>query len=250
MHVTVLGKTIYYESFGKAKQTILYVHGWGGSHKSLKKLAIKGSRKYRTVVFDLPGFGFSDNPNKNWGVKEYADLVVAFAKAIGIEETIYFGHSFGGALGVYIAANNLLPLSHLVLCAASYKREQKKSRLASGINSFIKNYLPFIYDRFHAVKLLMYRIFFRNSDLAKYPHLEPNYRKIITQDLTDLLTDVFTPTLILWGGRDTYTPVENADELEQKIENSKKVIYPHKSHNLPIRYPDDAWKEVREFISA
>lgn len=250
MFLTVSGKKISYEIFGKANQTILFVHGWGGTKKSLQKLAgIASRRKWKAVVLDLPGFGQSDNPNKDWGVHEYAECIVAFTKELGIDNPVYFGHSFGGSAGIYIAANELMPLSKLILCACSYKRTGTKSRVASSANAFVKTYLPFINERFHAIKLLMYRIFFRHSDLAKYPHLEPNFRKIVTQDLTPLLGSIHVPTLILWGGRDTSTPVEYADELHLKIEGSEKVIYPHKSHNLPIRYPDDVWKDMKVFLA-
>lgn len=249
MQAVINGKRIYYETFGKAKQSILFVHGWGGTHKSLKKLALKASRKWKTYIFDLPGFGQSDNPNTDWGVKEYAEFIVAFSKEMNIENPVYFGHSFGGSTGIYVTANQLMPVSHLILCASSFKRSGKKSKMASTVNKIAESYFPFIQERFHAVKLIMYRIFFRNSDLAKYPHLEPNFRKIVTQDLSDLPELIQIPTLILWGGRDTYTPVEYADELNMKIPHSIKIIYPHKSHNLPIRYPDDVWKEVKQFLA-
>lgn len=249
MQISVLGKTIYYETFGKADQTIVFVHGWGGTHKSLRKLALKASRKWRTVLFDLPGFGKSDNPNPDWGVGEYSACIVEFLKQLAIEKPVYFGHSFGGSCGIFITANNLMPVSHLILCASSFKRTGKTSKVASAVNTISKNYFPFFEEQFHTIKLMMYRLFFRNSDLAKYPHLEPNFRKIVTQDLSDLPEKITVPTLIVWGARDTYTPVDFADELERKIAGSRKVVYPHKSHNLPIRYPDDVWKEMKSFLS-
>lgn len=248
MFVSVGNTKIHYETSGKGPNTLVFVHGWGGSHKSLKKLAQKASRTWKTVIFDLPGFGKSDNPDPSWGVPDYARLVTSFLEAINVKEAVYFGHSFGGSLGIYIVANNLFPVRKLILCASSYKRSGKKSKVASGMNSVVNNFFPFLSDVVTRIKPILYKVFFRKSDLAKYPHLETNFRKIVTHDLTPLLEQINVPTLIVWGGRDTYTPVGFADELNTKIIGSQKIIFPHKSHNLPIKYPDDVWKELKAFL--
>ncbi|MCX7996599.1 MAG: alpha/beta hydrolase [Patescibacteria group bacterium] len=249
MFTTARGKRIYYECYGKGPKTILFVHGWGGTHKSLKRLAIKPVKKFRTVVIDLPGFGKSQNPDPSWGVEEYAECVVDFLKKQEIQNPVYFGHSFGGSLGIYIAAKGLYPLAKLVLCASAFKRTGKKSRLASGVNSVVNSYVPFLRSIVSRVKPFFYKIFFPDSDLARFPHLESNFRKIITRDLSDLPEKITIPTLILWGGRDTYTPPALADELEEKIPGSCKILFPYKSHNLPIRYPDEVWNKMRGFIA-
>jgi pimeloyl-ACP methyl ester carboxylesterase len=250
MYATIKNRKINYEISGKGKHWIVFVHGWGGSIKSLNKLsqAASAGTKYKTLTFDLPGFGSSDNPEPEWGVEEYAELVVSLLKELEIEKPIYFGHSFGGSLGIWIAAKKLTPIDKLVLCASAFKRTGKVSKPAVIMNNTVSTYLPFFSDMTARIKPFLYKIFFRNSDLAKFPHLEPNYRKIITHDLTPIVKDVKTPTLILWGERDTYTPVAFADELEEKIPNSKKVIFPFKSHNLPIRYFEDVWKEMKAWL--
>ena len=245
----IKNKRINYEISGKGPDTIVFVHGWGGSIKSLRKLANHASSKYQTLIFDLPGFGASENPGSNWGVEEYADLVVELFNELKISRPIYFGHSFGGNLGIWISSKKLIPLKALILCASSFKRTGKVSKPAVVMNKTVSTYLPFLSDIVGKIKPLMYKIFFRNSDLAKYPHLESNFRKIITQDLTSLIAAIQSPTLILWGERDTYTPVALADELEENISGARKVIFPYKSHNLPIRYSDDVWKEMKSWLS-
>lgn len=248
MFITVRGKRVYYEAYGKGSECAVFVHGWGGSHRSLKKLAEKSAKKLYSVILDLPGFGKSQNPDPDWGVGEYAELVAAFMRELKLDRPVFFGHSFGGSLGIYIAANNLYTFSKLILCASSFKRTGKKCRLASGMNRLVNVYVPFLKEALAKTKPWLYKIFFRGSDLTKYPHLESNFRKIVAQDLSALPASITVPTLILWGARDTYTPPEFADELELKISNSKKVIFPHKTHNLPIRYPDCVWNEMKVFL--
>ena len=124
------GKKIHYIKMGSGDKAMLLVHGWGGSHKSLRKLQESLSKDRLTYSIDLPGFGRSDLPAKTWGVEEYAAHVVAFIKKMKLESVIYLGHSFGGALGIYIAANYPDLIDKLILCAPSFKRSQKYCKLS------------------------------------------------------------------------------------------------------------------------
>lgn len=247
--MTLSNKNIHYETYGSG-QPVLFVHGWGGSIKSLRKLAKLVSKTHKSYVIDLPGFGKSDNPDPSWGVVEYAEVVASFIAEEKLKKLIYFGHSFGGSLGIYLTSQQLAPIQKLILCASSYKRTGKSSKTAVRINRIVETYLPFFSHTWKVIKPLLYRIFFPNSDYGKYPHLIPNFRKIVTHDLTPFVKDIRVPTLLLWGERDTYTPVALADELETSIKGSKKVIFPFKRHNLPIRYPELVYDEMKPFLSA
>ncbi len=248
-NMTLSNKNIHYETYGTG-QPILFVHGWGGSIKSLRKLAKLASETHKTYIIDLPGFGKSDNPDPSWGVEEYAAVVTAFIAEQKLNNLIYFGHSFGGSLGIYLTAQHQAPVKKLILCASSYKRTGKSSAVAVRINRIVETYLPFFSHTWKVIKPLLYRIFFPNSDYGKYPHLIPNFRKIVTHDLTPLVNQITVPTLLLWGERDTYTPVALADELEATINGSKKVIFPFKRHNLPIRYPEVVYEKMKPFLAS
>lgn len=247
MYTTIENKKIHYETYGKG-EPIVFVHGWGGNISSLRKLAKLASRNNKAVIFDLPGFGRSDNPNPDWGVAEYAELVLAVFKKLKLKAPIYFGHSFGGSIGIYIAATQPDTISELILCASSYKRKNKKSSIVVTVKKFTTTYLPFLTDVMVIIRPYIYKMFFRNSDLAKYPHLESNFRNIVTHDLTPLITDIKKKTLIIWGERDKYTPLDLAHELKDTIPDSTLVVFPNKSHNLPIRYPSEVYKEIKKFL--
>lgn len=247
MYTTIENKKIHYETYGKG-EPIVFVHGWGGNISSLRKLAKLASRNFRAVLFDLPGFGRSDNPDPEWGVEEYATLVLAIFKKLKLKDPVYFGHSFGGSLGIYISAKQPDAIKQLILCASSYKRRNKKSRTVVKIKQFITGYLPFLTEVMVFLRPYLYKLFFRNSDLAKYPHLESNFRKIVTHDLSPLLPEIKKKTLIIWGERDKYTPLDLAHELRDTIADSQLVVFPNKSHNLPIRYPAEVYKEMKKFL--
>lgn len=245
--LNISGTTIAYQIDGeKNTETLVLVHGWGGSMQSLQKLAERASTQYRTLRIDLPGFGQSGNPGPDWGVEEYAQCVDKVLNKLGISSCTYFGHSFGGSLGILLATRSPSRIKRLILCNSAYKRTGKKSHKALLIKHALEHipFFPFVEER---GKMLFYRIFFPRSDIARYPHLEHTFRKIMQQDLSQLPEHITVPTLILWGEEDTYTPVSLAHELQEKIPHATLHIVPQVRHNLPIQYPEIVWEKIGEW---
>ncbi len=237
MFITVDGKKTYYQQKGEG-QPLLFVHGWGGSINSLECLSQLACRYYQTITLDLPGFGKTDPPDQSWGVEEYSRFLINLLKKLGLSKINYFGHSFGGSLGIFIASKYPQVINKLILCSSSYKRTKTSSKLTR----FFKKTPPWL-------KKIFYRVVFPRSDLFKFPKLESNFRKIITQDLTSYLDQIKTPTLILWGAEDRETPLPQAKELQQKIRNSQLKIFPNTGHNLPLKYPEKVFREIKNFCS-
>ena len=171
-------------------------------------------------------------------MEKYADIITQFLKQLNIGKVIYFGHSFGGSLGMYLALHYPTLLEKLILCDSSYKRSVTKPALIVRLLRHIP--IP--------VKKILYRIFLRNSDLYRYTPLEPNFRKIVVHDLSSYPDKIKVPTLILWGEEDRTTPLTWASELNKKIKNSKLVTFPKIRHNLPLEYPDLVYKEIVKFL--
>jgi pimeloyl-ACP methyl ester carboxylesterase len=256
MYLTARSKNIKYELLGSGGELIVFVHGWGGTIKSLRALAMRASKKYTCLVFDLPGFGTSDNPDPDWGVEEYAACVREVIEHVGtycntsLQNTNgkqshqvpfihYFGHSFGGSLGIYLAAKKMVEMKQLVLCCSSYKRTQPGGK-------DILQYVPKTPTQHlkQRLRLLYYRVRYPQSDIWRFPHLESNFRKIVSQDLTDLVPQITVPTLIIGAEKDTATPPELAKELHEKIPESKLVIIPNATHGLPKKEPLRVWEEM------
>lgn len=233
----VHGKLISFETFGKGK-TVLFIHGWGGSRQNLKPLAKLVSKKCKAVIFDLPGFGKSENPDPDWGIAEYAQVIFSFVKKQRLAPVILFGHSFGGSLALYFTAHHPELVEKLIVCAPSYKREKKRVPLVSAV----KDSIP------APMKRLLYRVFFPQSELYKYPHLESNFRKIVTQDVGNEALSIKKPTLILWGDLDRYVPVSFAHELQTLIQGSELEIIKGKGHGMPLTSPELVYNKLEKFL--
>jgi pimeloyl-ACP methyl ester carboxylesterase len=99
-------------------RTVVFLHGWGAGHhayrRSVKRLASTG---VRVLAPALPGFsGTTSLRAERASLRGYADWVVAFLDAVGVEESVVVvGHSFGGGVAIMAAHEHPARVSGLVL---------------------------------------------------------------------------------------------------------------------------------------
>lgn len=113
---------IYVEDVNPAgEKTILFLHGWPGSHKlfeyqfdQLPKLG------YRCIGIDTRGFGKSDKPWEGYDYDRLSDDVRCVIEALKLQDITLAGHSTGGAIAIrYMARHNGYGVSKLTLIAAA-----------------------------------------------------------------------------------------------------------------------------------
>lgn len=247
MYIKIHNRKVHYKKIGSGKP-IIFVHGWGGNLYSLHSLALLSSKKHCAYLIDLPGFGSSNNPPIHWGIEGYAQLINLFIQKEIKAKTDYFGHSFGGEIGIYLAVHCPTSIDNLILCNSAFKREVKSAKLAKLFNRLSNSQFLPIRKLYSFLKNIYYFLLKNQSDLAKYPHLESNFRKIVTQDMTPIIHRIKNRTLILWGEQDTITPVMLAYELKSKLINSTISIIPENGHNLPLKNPKLVWNEMQKFL--
>lgn len=247
MQININGKTIEYQILKPANPVestpLFIVHGWGGSSQSLLPLAQLCAENYTTVILDLPGFGNSDLPDSDWGVYEYTEVLAQFISKLGYDSINYFGHSFGGAIGVVLAHKYPQLIKHLILCAPSYKRNPKINAETElkGIKKIIKDKLPII-------RRVYYKLLYPNSDIFIAPQLESNFKKIVTQDLSPLLPEIRTETLVIAAALDKAVSIESMNYLHQTVQNSQIKVYENSGHSLPKVHPTEIYQDIDNFI--
>ena len=110
MEITIGGKRVHYIDQGSGKQTVLLLHGWGVDGSLYHLLTDHLSTYCRVLVPDLPGFGGSQEPDAPYTPSDFADFVLAFTQALGVNEVIGMGHSNGGRVLIELLARDDCPL--------------------------------------------------------------------------------------------------------------------------------------------
>jgi pimeloyl-ACP methyl ester carboxylesterase len=240
MEMTISGKLISYDVIGSGAP-ILFVHGWGGSKDSLRRLAEKMQDTHQCYLVDLPGFGESERPPLDWGLEGYADLVRKFILELNVSPISYVGHSFGGALGIALASSSIDLIDRLVVISPSYRRPLSRK---------LKNFdLSYIRKALWPLRKLAYRILYPGSMALKFAQLEGNFRRIVATDLTDGIGKIKCRTLIIWPADDVECPLNDAYVLRDGVKDSELVVLGGQSHILPISDPELIADKMKEFLS-
>ncbi len=230
MEITIHGKRVRYIDQGSGAQTVLLLHGWGVDGTLYHLLTDHLSGYCRVLVPDLPGFGGSEEPNRPYTPSDFADFVLAFTKALGVNEVIGIGHSNGGRVLIDLLAreNCELNITKAILLDSAGIPAKHSLSYYLRVYTFkcIKRLaaLPVIRSLFpNAIEKAQKR--FGSSD---YKQASPLMRQsmviALKTDVTPLLPRISVPTLLLWGKDDTATPLRDAQIMEKLIPDAGLVV--------------------------
>ncbi len=235
---------VKFESVGLGQSAIIFLHGWRSESSVWKNLAKNlPSREFMSYLIDLPGFGESPAPKVAFGVQDYARLVNNFAEKQGVKSAIIVGHSFGGRIGIVLAAKYPDLVGKLVLVdSAGIKKEYP------GREKMAKIVKPLFKPKFmHGLRQKIYKRI-GSEDYLATPALTETYLKVINQDLTSELSKIVQPTLLIWGADDVATPVSDAKIMKEKINNSKLEILEHAGHFSFLDQPEKFRRIFENYI--
>ena len=106
-HATVDGHKIFYREAGpKTAPTILLLHGFPTSSHMFRNLIPALSDRYHVVAPDLPGFGFSDAPDRKqfrYTFEQLAKVIGSFTENIGLERFAIYVFDYGAPVGLRLA---------------------------------------------------------------------------------------------------------------------------------------------------
>jgi pimeloyl-ACP methyl ester carboxylesterase len=103
-------------SAGTGPETILCVHGLGGTKASFLPTVNALADDYRVVAMDLPGFGESDKPiGAPYDARWFAEAVFATMDALDIETAHIAGNSMGGRVAIEAGLTDRERIGGLIL---------------------------------------------------------------------------------------------------------------------------------------
>ena len=106
-HAVVDGAKIFYREAGsKTAPTILLLHGFPTSSHMFRNLIPALADHYHLVAPDLPGFGFSESPDRKhfkYTFEHLAKVIEAFTQAIGLDRYAIYIFDYGAPVGLRLA---------------------------------------------------------------------------------------------------------------------------------------------------
>lgn len=257
---------IYVEDLNpEGDRTILFLHGWPGSHKLFEyqfdRLPKMG---YRCIGIDSRGFGDSDKPWSGYDYDRLSDDVRCVVEALELKDITLGGHSTGGAVAIrYVARHNGYGVSKLALFAAAAPSLIKRPYFPHGVSEEIVNQI--IRDTYND-RPKMLRGF---GDMFFFQHITEPFSDwffklgleaagwatafiaatwLGEESLFSDLGKINIPTLILHGIHDKVCLFPLAEAQKQGIRNSRLVPFEFSGHGLFYDQRDKFNKELVQFI--
>jgi pimeloyl-ACP methyl ester carboxylesterase len=260
--VELNGVELHYRDEGQGPVLVL-IHGFGGSLHNWNEWVSLFKGKYRIIRFDLPGFGLSSPVRRKMEIKWFVEVFKSLMDHLGIEEFYLCGNSLGGWLSWEFVASYPERVKKLILMnSAGYFEEAGKP---AGIELMAKEQFRKLL-RTGAPKILVRQIakgsFGDKSkltdDLVHRTYLMINRVGMLASLIYIASSDarathgkvhlITTPTLILWGAKDTVIPVSHADLFYSDLKNSKLIIYKEAGHVPMMELPELSANDAEQFL--
>ncbi|MCD8562788.1 MAG: alpha/beta hydrolase [Alphaproteobacteria bacterium] len=214
----------------KDSPVILWGHGWGQSHEAFQPLAESLSRQGKHILIDFPGFGKSSQPDADWSTEDYADALALWIREQNLPPVLWVGHSFGGRVGIQLAARHPELVKGLFLIAgAGLKRQRpplKKAYFWLRVRLFklLKKLIPL------GLNEEWLRGKFGSRDYNNAGPLRGIFLKTIAEDLSPVATAIKCPLTLVYGEKDTETPPEFGQRYHALVPGSSLFILEGEDH--------------------
>jgi pimeloyl-ACP methyl ester carboxylesterase len=119
--MTVNGVRLHYIERGQGEPLVL-IHGNG---TMIQDFLVSGivdelAKRYRVIIFDRPGYGYSERPRGLWTPRAHATLFQKALQQLGVSQAVVLGHSWGTMVAVALALQAPQLVRSLVLASGYY----------------------------------------------------------------------------------------------------------------------------------
>ncbi len=118
----VEGVRLHYSDRGEGSPVVL-IHGnaVSGDDWNTSEVAELLLRSHRVIIFDRPGFGYSERPRGHlWTAAQQAELLHKALRQLGVERPVVVGHSWGTIVALALAERHQADVAGLVLLSGYY----------------------------------------------------------------------------------------------------------------------------------
>jgi len=136
---------MHYRDSKNGDSPILFLHGLTANAHAFDGLIEEGiAEKNRLIIPDMRGRGESERPAFGYSIADHAEDILGLLDHVQLDKISIAGHSFGGLLGLYMAANYPDRIEKLcILDAAAQMNPRTPEMLAFAVGRLDKKYESF-----------------------------------------------------------------------------------------------------------
>jgi pimeloyl-ACP methyl ester carboxylesterase len=266
--MTVDGVRLHYIERGQGEPLVL-IHGNG---TMIQDFLVSGivdelAKRYRVIIFDRPGYGYSDRPRGLWTPRAHATLFQAALERLGVSNAVVLGHSWGTLVAVALALQAPQLVRSLVLASGYYFPTLRADVILASppaipvigdvmrytvspvvgrvlLPGMIKGMfapaaVPERFDR-EFPKDMMLRPLQLRASAEDAAMMTP-----VTIELREHYRDLKLPVVIITGADDQIADVSRQSErLHHELPASEFIVVPGMGHMIHHLAPDDVIRAI------
>ena len=258
---------VHFRDEGKGFPIVL-VHGTASSLHTWDAWTNELKKTNRVIRMDLPAFGIT-GPNKNadYSIESYTTFLHSFVEKLNLEKFHLAGNSLGGNIAWNYAAEHPAKVEKLILVDASGLPMNKeppaiykmaKSPVLRSLFLYVtpkmlitKNIKEVYADddkvtdelvtRYHKMAL------WAGNRQAFIDRAKTDF-KLDAKINTDRLKSIQTPTLLIWGAKDLWIPLDNGKRMNRILVNSKLEVLENSGHVPMEENPKESLELLKNFL--
>lgn len=202
----------YFDS--NSKNTILFLHGWGGNKNSFLSTINLLKNTFNIISITMPTI---ENTNTIWDLSDYRELVLRILSCHNFSNVIIICHSFG--FRVACKLNGFINIEKIVATGgAGLRKINIFKTIENTNNSILLRQKKFNY---------LYNLIASKDYIALSKINKLTFKNIVNEDCKNLIS-FNCPMLLFWGKFDSSTPIWIAKKIKQK--NSAKLYVVNSDH--------------------
>lgn len=257
---------VYYEFYPNhtSEKTFVLLHGFLSSTFTFRHLISLLKKEYQVLTIDLPPFGKSAKCNRYvYSYKNLADTVIQLTESLGLKKMTFIGHSMGGQIVLNIL--HMMPEladKAILLCSSAYLKRSKLPLIITSYLPYFHLFVKYWFARTGVKKNLqdaLYNHAIINDEMINgylQPFLSDEIFVALTRMIRDregdlpaqILNQIKTPCLLLWGDHDKSMPLNIGEKLNKDLTNSELIVLKDSGHALPEERPREVFDYIKGFI--
>ena len=254
--VEIDGNNIRYLDEGTSADTLLLLHGLGASAERWEDVIPLFAKKFKVIVPDLIGFGYSDKPMIDYTTDYFAEFISKFLNEVGVEKPNIIGSSLGGQIAAEFTINHNMDVGKLVLVSPSGIMKHSTPALDAYISAAL---YPNNDSALNAFQTMSCRNDVNEKTISGFvermqlPNAKMAFMSTLlglsnSKVITEKLQTITVPTLILWGENDPVIPIKYAQSFVSAINDCRFYKMIECGHTPYAEKPKAFFQIVSDFL--
>ncbi len=265
------GISLHYLNHPGDEPTLIVLHGLSANAHFFDGLAAS-SLPNRLLAVDLRGRGHSDKPETGYEMAEHAADIIGLMDNLGLDQVILAGHSYGGLLTCYLAANFPERVSKCIVMDSGFMHPSVKELIKPSLDRLTQQ-IPSWEAYRDAVKNAAYWQGFWDTAVENYYRADvqsyddgsvqarskpENIAEAVDKALAEPWNQIFghvqQPTIMLHAmgpfgapGSMPVLPLEQAQETVGALPNCRYRTVP--GNHMTMLFGDNAETLAREIVT-